>query len=152
MVTINRENIAVFRVFFKNEFGGPNFFFNKSVTLVSRNISGKFKKNLSTQFFRIKFRLFWQFLSTIFFLFFHHEILKYVSTHVQIFRLPYRTRFGNNHGFISRGQSFSHSTRSMNWHARTCFRRRISRKTRLHAHKVFSLVEIIIKYMLCFLA
>jgi hypothetical protein len=40
-----------------------------------------------------------------FILFFHHEILKYVST-------------------------FSHSARSMNWHARTCFRRRISRKTR----------------------
>ena len=39
---------------------------------------------------------------------------KYVSTHVQIFRVPYRTRFGNNHGFISRGQSFSHSARSMN--------------------------------------
>ena len=38
-----------------------------------------------------------------FFLFFHHEILKYVSTHVQIFRVPYRTRFGNNHGFIPRG-------------------------------------------------
>ena len=48
------------------------------------------------------------------FLFFHHEILKYVSTHVQIFRVPYRTRFGNNHGFIPRGQSFSHSARSMN--------------------------------------
>ena len=47
------------------------------------------------------------------FLFFHHEILKYVSTHVQIFRVPYRTRFGN-HGFIPRGQSFSHSARSMN--------------------------------------
>ena len=46
-----------------------------------------------------------------FFLFFHHEILKYVSTHVQIFRVPYRTRFGNNHGFIPRGQSFSHSAR-----------------------------------------
>ena len=44
-----------------------------------------------------------------FFLFFHHEILKYVSTHVQIFRVPYRTRFGNNHGFIPRGQSFSHA-------------------------------------------
>ena len=113
MVTLNSRKYRSFSSFFKNEFGDPNFFFSKSVTLVSRNISGKFKKNLSTQFFRIKFRLFFIFIYN-FFLFFHHEILKYVSTRVQIFRVPYRTRFRNNHGFIPRGQSFSHCARSMN--------------------------------------
>ena len=103
MVTLNSRKYRSFSSFFQK-----CFFFNKSVTLVSRNISGKFKKNLSTQ------------ISTFltvsvdnFFLFFHHEILKYVSTHVQIFRVPYRTRFGNNHGFIPRGQSFSHSVNEL---------------------------------------
>jgi hypothetical protein len=58
-------------------------FFNKSVTLVSRNISGKFKKNLSTQFSRIKFRLFWQFLSTIFFYF---SIMKSWSMYLLMYK------------------------------------------------------------------
>jgi hypothetical protein len=61
----------------------PQFFFNKSVTLVSRNNSGKFKKNLSTQFFRIKFRLFWQFLSTMFFYF---SIMKSWSMYLLMYK------------------------------------------------------------------
>jgi hypothetical protein len=102
MVTLNSRKYRRPQFFDPSD---PNFFFNKSVTLVSKNISGKFKKNLSTQCFRIKFRQFDSFCRQ-FFLFFHHGILKYVSTHVQIFRVPYRTRFGNNHGFIARGQIF----------------------------------------------
>jgi hypothetical protein len=79
MVTINSLKISQFlEVFFKNEFGNPNFFLNKSVTLVSRNISGKFKKNLS-----IKFRLFWQFLSTIYFYF---SIMKSWSMYLLMYK------------------------------------------------------------------
>jgi hypothetical protein len=61
----------------------PKFFFNKSVTLMSRKISGKFKKNLSPQFFRIKFRLLWQFLSTIFFYF---SIMKSWSMYLLMYK------------------------------------------------------------------
>jgi hypothetical protein len=112
---------------------------------VSRNISGKFKKNCRLNSLELNFVFFDSFCRQ-FFLFFHHEILKYVPTHVQIFRVPYWTRFGNNHGFIPRGQSFSHSARSMNLHARTCFRRRISRKTRTKKFLVSSKYQIYIVF------
>jgi hypothetical protein len=69
MVTLNSRKYRSFSSFFQKWVRWPNIFFNKSVTLVPRNISGKFKKNLSTQFFRTKFRLFWRFLSTIVFYF-----------------------------------------------------------------------------------
>ena len=110
MVTLNNRKYRSFSSFFQK--GDPNSFFNKSVTLVSRNISGKFKKICRLNSLELNFDFFDN--HDNFFLFFRHEILKYVSTHVQIFRVPYRTRFGNNHGFIPRGQSFSHSARSMN--------------------------------------
>jgi hypothetical protein len=82
MVTLNSRK---YRSFFQKWVRWPKFFFNKSVsvTLVSRNISGKFKKNLSTQFFRIKFRLFWQFLSTIFFNF---SIMKSWSMYLLMYK------------------------------------------------------------------
>ena len=88
MTTITNNGSTVFRVYFKNEFGDPNFFFNKSVTLVSRNISGKFKKICRLNSLEINFDFFDGFCRQFFF--FHHEILKYVSTHVQIFRVPYQ--------------------------------------------------------------
>jgi hypothetical protein len=83
MVTINSRKYRSFSSFFQKWVRWPQFFLNKSVTLVSRNISGKFKKNLSTQFFRIKFRHFWQFLSTIFFYF---SIMKSWSMYLLMYK------------------------------------------------------------------
>jgi hypothetical protein len=83
MVTLNSRKYRSFSSFFQKWVRRPQFFFNKSVTLVSRNISGKFKKNLSTQFFRIKFRLFWQFLSTISFYF---SIMKSWSMYLLMYK------------------------------------------------------------------
>jgi hypothetical protein len=83
MVTLNSRKYRSLSSFFQKWVRRPQFFFNKSVTLVSRNISGKFKKNLSTQFFRIKFRLFWQFLSTICFYF---SIMKSWSMYILMYK------------------------------------------------------------------
>jgi hypothetical protein len=112
---------------------------------VSRNISGKFKKICRLNFLELNFDFFDSFCRQLFFIFpsWNLEVCIYSCTN---FRVPYRTRFGNNHGFIPRGQSFSHSARSMNWHARTCFRRRISRKTRTKKFLVSSKYQIYVVF------
>ena len=87
-----KETFWFFQFLLKTSLVTP-IFFHESSTLVLRMFFGKFKKFLLTQIFGMKFHLFYKFQSTEFFYFFPGRN-KCISSRVQIFKVPYRTRLG----------------------------------------------------------